>query len=332
MELYTKDNYNGYYLAIEEKIDKTYPLTGEISRKEVFDELEKLTEGDTELINDYINDTKYVKSYKNQNDLVVIQVRMVGEGFDGYFGDYYEGDFDGEFDWCVARVLYDIVEHKLYENYNIGTKPYQKYYKEMELDEIGSGDGFLGIYVKTDKDVDVLKGKLKQNIDSEKSVLNLMNYNLHYGVYLFDDEDDFIKNHKKGDNGISAKMLRSGSDNENVSYFYDVMLVIESYYDKCKDCFNCVHCKNCNGCMKCDSCYRCENCEDCIECNNCKNCWKCYVCDDCDGCENCEACDRCVNCVDCENCEDEENLKKKKDKPKRNTYWDNYTPTSTLGY
>ena len=286
MELYTKDNYNGYYLAIEEKIDKTYPLTGEISRKEVFDELGKLTEGNTELINDYIDDPKYVKSSNKQNDLVVIQIRMVGE------------EFDGEFDWCVTRLLYDIVEHKLFYTHGLSnTKRYK-----IDEGETFEKPKYFSLCARTQGDINILHNKLKQKTYDEEYVFILMNNYLHYGIYIFDDYDDFLKNHKKGDNGLSVKNITEDYSYEGVGWYRNVIECLKHFYKDCEDCFDCSACEGCKECYKCRSCEDCEGCEKCNRSENLTDCKDCTYCVGCDSCTDCEYCNDCVECNDCHNC------------------------------
>ena len=274
---------------MKKKIEKTYPLTGEISRKEVFDELEKLTEGDTELINDYIDDPKYIKSSNKQNDLVVIQVRMVGEGF------------DGEFDWCVARVLYDIVEHKIFDSCGLSnTKRYKidEFYDVFEKSKIN----YFRLYARTQGDINILHNKLKQKTNDEEYVFILMNNYLCYGVYIFDDYDDFLKNHKKGDNGLSVKYITTDISYEGVGWYRNVIECLKHFYKNCEDCFDCSACEGCKECYKCRACDDCEGCEKCNRSENLTDCKDCTYCDGCDSCTECEYCNDCVECNDCHNC------------------------------
>ena len=270
-------------------------MIGEISRKEVLEELEKLTEGNTELINDYIDDPKYVKSSNKQNDLVVIQIRMVGE------------EFDGEFDWCVCRLLYDIVEHKLFESCGLNNR--NRYKIDEDLDYWGelfekSKTKDFSLFTPTQGDKNILQNKLKQKTKYEEYVFILMNNYSCYGVYIFDDYEDFLKNHKKGDNGLSVKNITEDYSYDGIGWYRNVFKCLKSFYKNCEDCFDCSACEGCKECYKCRSCENCKGCEKCNRSENLTDCKDCIYCGDCDSCTECEYCNNCVKCNDCHNCED----------------------------
>ena len=97
--------------------------------------------------------------------------------------------------------------------------------------------------------------------------------------FIYNDEFDFYKNNKKGNNGCTQEFLDHYYDGDIDAWIED--------NKKNKNCFNCKKCVNCKNCFNMHRCGYCEDCELCVWCHHLTSCIFCCDCYDLFNCLDC---------------------------------------------